>query len=75
MELVGWLITVIAVTGVILNNQRRRGCFWLWLVSNSLSAGVHFAAGLYALACRDVIFFALAIHGLVAWSRKRQGRE
>lgn len=68
-ETIGWIITVIAVAGVVLNNQRRRACFGLWLISNTLSAGVHLAAGMYALATRDVIFFALAIHGLICWSR------
>lgn len=70
MEAVGWAVTGIAVTGVILNNHRRHECFYLWLVSNALSAVIHAASGMVALTCRDVIFFALAIHGLAAWRRK-----
>ena len=71
MEIVGTVITVIAVAGVLLNNHRRRECFYLWLVSNLLSASVHLTAGMYAMTARDLIFFALAIHGLIHWSRPR----
>jgi nicotinamide riboside transporter PnuC len=67
IEAIGWVITVIAVWGVVLNNQRRRECFYLWLVSNGLSAGVHLWAGMWAMATRDAIFFSLAIMGLRAW--------
>ncbi len=70
-EAIGWTVTVIAVTGVILNNHRLRACFVLWLVSNSLSAGLHIHAGMTALAVRDAIFFILAIHGLICWSKKK----
>jgi len=44
-----------------------RACFVLWLASNTLSAGLHFATGMFALGARDVVFFALAIHGLRSW--------
>lgn len=66
-ETIGWAITAIAVAGVVLNNRRHRACFVLWLASNALSACVHASAAMYALAVRDAIFFALAIHGWFAW--------
>ncbi len=71
-EAVGWTVTIIAVTGVILNNHRRRACFAVWMVSNLLSAGLHIHAGMTALAVRDAIFFVLAIHGLICWSKKTE---
>ncbi len=69
-EIVGWTVTVIAVAGVIFNNHRRRACFGLWLISNALSAGLHLHAGMWALATRDAVFFVLAIHGFLCWSKK-----
>ncbi|MCK4624343.1 MAG: nicotinamide mononucleotide transporter [Phycisphaerae bacterium] len=68
-EIIGWTVTIIAITGVVLNNHRRRACFAVWMVSNLLSAGLHIHAGMTALAVRDAIFFILAIHGLICWSK------
>jgi nicotinamide riboside transporter PnuC len=67
VEVVGLAVTFLAVSGAVLNNRRLRACFWLWLVSNAASAAIHVAAGLWSLAARDVIFFALAIEGLLRW--------
>jgi nicotinamide riboside transporter PnuC len=63
-------ITAIAVWGVILNNRRNRFCFYLWLVSNTLSLAVHVVAGLWGLALRDLIFLVLAVEGLRKWRAK-----
>ena len=65
----GWAIAVVAVAGVLLNNARRRECFYLWLFSNGASAVVHACAGMSGLLVRDAVFFALAIHGFWAWSK------
>ncbi len=70
-ETIGWLVTAVAVTGVVCNNHRLRACFLLWMLSNAASAAIHVSASLWALAARDVIFFALSIHGLKAWSKPR----
>lgn len=75
-EAIGWTATVIAVAGVVLNNHRRRACFAVWMVSNLMSASLHVNAGMTALATRDAIFFVLAIHGMICWSKKKtQGCE
>ena len=68
-ESVGWIVTCVAVGGVLLNNHRRRECFMLWLFSNAGSCGLHLAASMWALVARDLVFFVLAIHGLAAWRR------
>ena len=70
LEIIGTATTLLAVTGVVLNNYRRTGCFYVWLVSNSLSATCHIALGLWSLTARDVIFLVLAVHGLRCWRRK-----
>ena len=71
LELFCWMISAAAVAGVILNNFRHRACFVLWLATNAATAAVHVHAGLYGFAARDLIFLALAVHGLHAWRRKR----
>jgi nicotinamide riboside transporter PnuC len=71
IELVGLIATVLAVTGVVLNNRRRRSCFLLWLLSNTLTAAIHAHAGIWSLCARDVIFVALAVEGLWLWRKQR----
>ena len=70
LEIVGTIITVIAVAGVILNNRMRRECFILWLISNLVSALIHISVGVWSLAARDLIFFVLAIDGFIRWGRR-----
>jgi nicotinamide riboside transporter PnuC len=70
IETIGLIVTVLAVTGVILNNQREKSCFYFWMVSNLLSAMIHLQSGVYSLMFRDVIFWGLAFVGLWQWSLK-----
>ena len=69
IELIGGIATILSVTGVILNNRRRIECFYIWLVSNLLSAGIHAVNGPWSLFARDLIFIALAIEGIMIWKR------
>lgn len=69
-DLFGWVATVLAVSGVILNNHRMRVCFVLWFISNGISAALHIGQGMWPLVARDLIFNALAIHGFLLWGRK-----
>lgn len=70
IETIGTIATVIAIAGVVLNNHRHIGCFYLWLVSNALSAVVHLQTGVWSMTLRDVIFLGLALHGLWVWKLK-----
>jgi len=74
-EIIGTVSMILAVAGVWLNNRKLRSCFYLWLVSNSLSAILHGQAGMWSLLIRDMIFFGLAIEGLNKWGKKKTERE
>ncbi len=67
IEIVSAVATIIAIAGVILNNARRRECFYLWLVSNGMSLAVHACCGLWVMTARDAVFLILAVHGLYSW--------
>ena len=75
-ECIGWLATIGAIVGVVLNNYRLKACFLVWLCTNSISAVLHvrgYALGdgaMLSLAARDLIFMLLAVHGWWAWGRK-----
>ncbi len=63
-----WAATVLAVSGVVLNNCQNRWCFLVWLVSNSICFIEHRRAKMTGLCVRDAIFSALAIVGWWQWS-------
>ena len=75
-EIIGWLATAGAISGVVLNNYRLRWCFVVWLCTNAISATLHVRgyalgdAAMLSLACRDMVFMVLAVHGWFAWGRK-----
>lgn len=73
VELVGLAAAITAVTGVVLNNRMNILCFYFWLVSNFLSAGLHAAAGMWSLCGRDIVFLLLAVEGLIRWTEARRG--
>lgn len=70
IELIGAIVTIVAVMGVILNNRKCQWCFVLWMVSNILSAFIHCSIGPRSLVVRDLIFLILAVEGWFLWKRK-----
>ena len=71
IELIGTIAAVLAISGVVLNNYKNRTCFVLWMVSNAAFAGIHYGLDLRSAIFRDVVFFGLAIHGFIMWSKKK----
>jgi len=75
-EIIGWLATVGAIGGVILNNYRHRVCFIVWLCTNAASCALHLRGymlgdgAMLALACRDAVFLGLAAQGWFLWGRQ-----
>ena len=67
MEIIGVASTLLAVTGVFLNNRKIRICFLVWMVSNGLSLLIHARARIWSLTARDATFMLLAIDGWIMW--------
>ncbi len=74
IEVLSTMAGLVAIGGVVLNNYRRIGCFYLWLISNALCAGIHVYTGLWSMAVRDVVFFGLAVHGLWTWQKNQKAK-
>jgi nicotinamide riboside transporter PnuC len=72
IETLSGVATAIAIAGVVLNNNKVRWCFALWLVSNGLTMGIHVHSALWTLAYRDWVFVVLAVHGWWKWGRRTQ---
>ena len=64
-----WLLTVISLIGVVLNIQKNPWCFVLWIGTNATWACIDFYHGLPEQGAMFVIYFLLAIYGLIKWVR------
>lgn len=71
IEIVGGIAMLLSISGVLLNNRRRRECFVLWLVSNAACCFIHAQTGVWTLAARDAVFFLLAIEGFIRWGKAK----
>lgn len=70
MEGLGWLATILAVTGALLVNRKMRAGFELWIIANALTAVYHGIGGQWSMVARDIVFFLTATEGLILWRRK-----
>jgi nicotinamide riboside transporter PnuC len=67
IEVISYIAMVLSVAGVLANNRKMKICFYLWIISNILTGGIHACNHLYGLTARDVIFTFLAVEGLCKW--------
>lgn len=67
-----WLLVAASIIGVILNIRRRPECFVIWSVTNAAWAVVDAVHGLWSQAFLQAVYFALAVWGLIEWTRFRR---
>lgn len=65
--IIGWITTIVCLTGTILNVKKLKICFWLWLLGNILWLGIDIYNGLWSRAVLDTVQGTLAVWGLVEW--------
>lgn len=66
-----WIITGVSIAATILNVKKKRVCFVIWCFTNLTWAVVDFVKGMYAQSFLFIVYFALAVWGLVAWRRRK----
>ena len=71
IEYIGTISTLLAIAGVLANNRRKRVCFAIWVISNSLTLVIHAQTGVWSLVVRDAVFLILAVEGWFKWGRKK----
>ncbi len=71
-EIIGTLALILGVLGAVLNNRKLRVCFLIWMVSNTLSAGIHISVGVWSMLIRDIVFFILVVEGWFKWKKKKK---
>ncbi len=65
-----WFVTAASIAGVVLNNYRRRECFMIWIVTNTVWMVYDFMIGAMAQAAMFALYIVLSVWGLIKWSRK-----
>ncbi|MXD08521.1 nicotinamide mononucleotide transporter [Escherichia coli] len=46
-------------------------CFYIWTITNFAWCGIDFYYGLYSQSFLFLIYFILAIYGLIKWSKEK----
>jgi membrane protein implicated in regulation of membrane protease activity len=73
MEIFTYVLTVLALVGVVLNIKKNKACFYIWSFTNSAWAIVDFNKGIPAQGILFSIYAVLAIYGLWEW-RDQNGK-
>lgn len=72
-QTITWIISVLALTGTILNANRNKCGFLLWFITNLFWVIVDFRSGLYAQSTLFLAYTLLAIKGWTTWSKAENG--
>jgi nicotinamide riboside transporter PnuC len=64
-----WIVTGASVVGTVLNIKKKRICFFIWFVTNSLWCIYDFAVGSYAQSALFLVYVVLAVWGIISWKR------
>ena len=67
-----WPVTSLSLIGVILNIYKRKECFYIWTVTNAAWAIYDYYIGAHEQAALFVIYFFLAIWGIIQWKKNDQ---
>ena len=68
-----WMLTMLLITGVILNIRKKRSGFVFWIVANGIWAIVDFKSGMWAEGALFVVYAILAVFGYFAWKKDGAG--
>ena len=65
-----WIITIIALTGTVLNARQKRSGFLFWIISNAGLSGYNFRIEEYAQSMLFGVYLVLAIYGFINWGKR-----
>jgi len=65
-----WIVTGASIIGTVLNIKKKRICFVIWLITNSLWMLYDFSIGSYAQSALFAVYVCLAIWGIIEWRLK-----
>jgi nicotinamide riboside transporter PnuC len=65
-----WLLTILSLTGVVLNVKKHRACFLFWLPANLGWAILAFQKHIPAAVVLFGVYAGLAVWGIIKWRRR-----
>lgn len=68
-DLFTYILTGLALIGVVLNIKKKIACFYIWLFTNASWAVVDFYKDIPAQGFLFVIYTGLAVYGIVEWKK------
>lgn len=72
MDLLTIFVTVVSLTGTILNTYRNKWGQAFWCVSNLYWVVYDFKMGAYAQGFLFFVYFLLSVKGMLVWSKKER---
>jgi len=65
-----WLLTLLSLTGVVLNIKKNKLCFVCWIASNLCWMIIDLKKGIPEQAALFFVYFCLSVYGLIEWTKK-----
>jgi len=62
-----WLVSAASLVGTVANVYKRRWCFWVWCVTNTVWVAYDLHKGADAQAALMACYAVLAVMGLLKW--------
>ncbi|MHB8131557.1 MAG: nicotinamide mononucleotide transporter [Mobilitalea sp.] len=66
-----WPVTILSITGTVLNIRQKKSCFYIWIVTNAFLCVYNYHIKVYAQSILFLVYFSLAIWGACRWHRKK----
>jgi len=70
--IISWILTIIAISGAILNSQAKKEGFYLWLVSNFGFFLYNAFIGEIAMSILFLVYLFITVNGIRTWSKKEK---
>jgi nicotinamide mononucleotide transporter PnuC len=72
IDILSWIMAVVALTGTYLNTKKDIKGFYFWLFSNAVFTLICFGQKFYPQAFLFLVYTVLSIKGIFEWSKSEK---
>lgn len=65
--MIAWILTIIALSGAVLNSQQNKSGFYFWVVSNTGFCVYNACIGQIAMCFLFLVYLLITINGIRTW--------